>query len=127
MIGAGRGGSGAAHYTQRGANARAGPGRGEGATVGERNSVGSGERRRRAALTAVVVAAACAAGVGAWTVAFPPTEYKVRARRCGWLAMRATHPLMMRKASVIDKMLRWLETGRFASPAAEHPPCPARP
>ena len=62
-----------------------------------------------------------------------PDDGKVSAARtrlegmCGWLLAEATHPLMMRKPSVIDETIRWLETGRFASPAAEHPPCPARP
>ena len=45
---------------------------------------------------------------------------------CGWLAVPATHPLMMRKPLVVDETIAWLETGRFESAAAEHPDCPAR-
>ena len=61
-----------------------------------------------------------------------PDDGKVSAARtrldgmCGWLPVAATHPLMMRKPSVVEETLAWLETGRFLSAAAEHPPCPAR-
>ena len=61
-----------------------------------------------------------------------PDDGKVSAPRtrldgmCAWLTVPATHPLMMRKALVIAEALRYLETGRFASPAAEYPECPGR-
>ena len=61
-----------------------------------------------------------------------PDDGKVSAARtrlegmCGWLQVAATHPLMMRKPLVVDETIRWLETGRFASGAAEYPACPAR-
>ena len=61
-----------------------------------------------------------------------PDDGKVSAARtrldgmCGWLPVAATHPLMMRKPSVVEETIAWLETGRFSSAAAEYPPCPAR-
>ena len=61
-----------------------------------------------------------------------PDDGKVSAARtrlpgmCGWLLVPATHPLMMRKRLVVDETIAWLETGRFASPDAEYPDCPAR-
>ena len=61
-----------------------------------------------------------------------PDDGKVSAARtrlagmCGWLLVPASHPLIMRRRLVLDETVAWLETGRFASAAAEHPPCPAR-
>ena len=61
-----------------------------------------------------------------------PDDGKVSAARtrlegmCGWLLVPATHPLIMRKPSVVDETIAWLETGRFESADAEHPDCPAR-
>ena len=61
-----------------------------------------------------------------WTLAGEPGAARTRLDgMCGWLPVAATHPLMMRKPSVVEETIAWLETGRFLA-AAEHPPCPAR-